>query len=363
MNAHILALSSCNPQTSFLQKNIADTLAHSLPLSDEERIKLKMIFRHSKIKSRHSVIDDYENVRLEGAFFGNCFPDQIPDMALRNNVYKNEAPKLALKSSLKAIERWGGKLDEITHVISVSCTGLYAPGIEFQLIESLGLNPTVERLGINFMGCFGAFKGLAIAKAIAKENIKNRVLMVCTELCSLHFQADNSIETFVANALFADGSAAAIVGCNPRENERALFEIINQSSYALGQTQEHMTWEAANTGLVMKVSAKVPGYLGEHIVAFSEALLGPNLPFPKCEWAIHPGGKAIVETIEAACQLTSEQTRAAWKVLEDFGNMSSATFLFVLEEIKSKKQLYDWVVGLGFGPGLSIEGVLLRAVP
>lgn len=363
MNAHILSLSCCNPQLSVSQERIADTLANSLSLTEHERSKLKMIFNNSKINTRHSVIPDYNHEKLEGAFFGSGFPENVPDMAQRNEIYKSEAPKLALQSSLKALERWGGKPSDITHIISVSCTGVYAPGIEFQLIEALGLNPTVERLGINFMGCFGAFKGLAIAKALAKENPKNRVLMVCTELCSLHFQADNSVETFVANALFSDGSAAAIVGCEPRKGEKALFEMVNQSSFALSQTKELMTWEAANTGLVMKVSVKVPAFLGKHIAAFSEQLLGPELPFTQCEWAIHPGGKAIVETIEKACQLTEEQTKAAWKVLEKYGNMSSATFLFILDEIKSRKKLHDWVVGLGFGPGLSIEGILLRAVP
>lgn len=363
MNAHILALSSSNPPLRFLQENVASTFAQSLLLTEPEQDKLKRIFCRSKIKSRHTVIADYDRERLEGDFFGQHFPQEIPSMAPRNDIYKEEAPKLALQSARKALERWGGKASEITHVISVSCTGLYAPGLEFQLIEPLGLSPTVERLGINFMGCFGAFKGLAVAKALAKENVKNRVLVVCTELCTLHFQADKQMDTFVGNALFADGSAAAIVGCQPREGEKALFEMIHQSSYALGETQELMTWEARDTGLVMRLSAKVPGYLGKHVEAFSRELLGKDLSFPECEWAIHPGGKAIVETIEAACQLVPEQTRAAWKVFEDFGNMSSATFLFILEEIKSKKQQYEWVVGLGFGPGLSMEGLLLKAVP
>jgi predicted naringenin-chalcone synthase len=349
------------PKASFSQKNIANTFDRSLKLEANISKKLQAIFEHSKIDKRHSVISDYENEFLEGSFFGDNFPDKLPDTHKRNKIYIEEAPILALEACKEALAKWGQSVSHITHVISVSCTGMYAPGIEFGLIESLGLNQNVERLGINFMGCFGAFKGLAIAKALAKENPHNRILLVCTELCSLHFQTDKTLETFVANALFADGAAAAIVGCNPQENEPSLFEIKKNSSFALKNTQDLMGWEISNTGMLMKLSPKVPKLIGDHIVPFVTDLLGSNNSFASCEWAIHPGGKAIVEVIETACGLTKEQTRASWETLNNYGNMSSATFLFILHEISRNNTDFGKIIGLGFGPGLSIEGILLKA--
>ncbi len=171
--------------------------------------KLHAIFQNSKIEKRYSVISDYGNKELKGCFYGDNFPENLPDTLKRNLIYKEEASKLAAAVVKKALLNWGLGPDKITHIISVSCTGMYAPGIEFGLIDALQLND-VERFAINFMGCFGAFKGLSMAKYLAKENPENRVLVVCTELYSLHFQAEQTLENFVANALFADGAAALL---------------------------------------------------------------------------------------------------------------------------------------------------------
>ena len=364
MNAHILALGCLVPEFYFLQGDLAATLDNSLALNDEESKRLQSIFLHSKIEKRHTVIEDYKHTQLKGTLFGDNFPQEIPDVEKRNQIYKKLAPQLAAQAASKALKEWGKDPKTITHVISVSCTGMYAPGIEFHLIEALNLAPQVERLGINFMGCFGAFKGLAIAKALAKENSNHRVLVVCTELCSLHFQADRELDTFVANALFSDGAAAAIVGCDLQADEQSIFEIERQSSFALTNTQELMTWEISKTGMIMNLSQKIPQLLRESIASFSEKLLG-KIPFSECTWAIHPGGKAILKSIEAVCDLTEKQTGASWKVLEKFGNMSSATFLFVLDEIRNsslqERPIHDSIIGLGFGPGLSIEGIILKA--
>lgn len=360
MNAHILALACVAPENNFLQSQLATTLENSLDLNEEEIKRLRTIFNHSKIHKRHSVIADYKYASLKGRLFDENFPELIPDTEKRNQIYKELAPKLATEVATKAMGEWGGDSQEITHVISVSCTGLYAPGIEFHLIEPLNLSPTVERLGINFMGCFGAFKGLAIAKSLAKESPHHRVLVVCTELCTLHFQADKKIDTFVANALFADGAAAVIVGCEPQKGEASIFEIERNSSYALKETRELMTWEVSNTGMLMNLSRKIPSLLREHIVSFGDMLLN-KIPASLCQWAIHPGGKAILEAVEKAYGLNEKQTQASWKVLENFGNMSSPTFLFVLDELRSRPSIHEQIIGLGFGPGLSIEGILLKA--
>lgn len=310
------------------------------------------------IEKRHTVLSDF----LEGSYCGSRDGAPFPTTSKRNDLYKEMAPKLAQTVCEKALNMWGGDRSAITHVISVSCTGMIAPGIEYLLIGSLGLSSRVQRLGINFMGCFGAFKGLAIAKSIALENPSHRVLVVCTELCSLHFQQDFKMDTLVANSIFADGAAGVVVGTDPQKREKPLFALQEQASHAVHETLDLMTWEVCDSGYEMRLSASVPAQLERHIVPFARDLLGPGLPFEKCTWAIHPGGKAIIEGISRACSLQSTQTAASWKVLKEQGNMSSPTFLFVLKEILESAKLNDWVIGLGFGPGLSIEGMLLKHV-
>ena len=361
MKSFILSLSSVTPKTHFSQKNVARTFERSLNLDKNDAKKLHQIFQNACIETRYSVLEDYGSPSLQGEFFGDNFPNTIPDTHQRNQVYIQEAPRLAIKSSQQAINDWGQPITSITHVISVSCTGMYAPGIELKLIESLGLKSNVERFGINFMGCFGAFKGLALADALAKENPKNRILVVCTELCSLHFQADKNIETFVINALFADGSACAIVGCDPQKNETCLFQIEKRGSEALADTQQDMTWELGNNGMKMRLSSKVPQLFANTIYNFTKEFLCP-ISSEECEWAIHPGGKSILKEIERICALKPNQTEESWKVLENFGNMSSATFLFILDRIRLKKEQFPYVIGLGFGPGLSVEGILLQSM-
>lgn len=360
MQTHILALSTETPPLSQPQGEVAEKIIKSLSLKGHKAHILRKIFDGSRIEKRHSVVEDYGNALLEGSFFGHAFPDSAPGMTQRNEVYKKEAPKLAHAAAIKAIKQWGGLLGDITHIISVSCTGLVAPGIEFTLIDSLGLPRSTERLGINFMGCFGAFKGLAVAKSIARENPANRVLLVCTELCTLHFHFDGEIDTVVANAIFADGSAAAIVGCDPTPDEQPLMEIVRQSSLALEGSLSHMTWEASDRGLVMRLSSEVPKLIDRHITVFAKSLLGPDLDFASCDWVLHPGGKAILEAVEKTCGLEESQTEISWDVMKNYGNMSSVTILFVLEAQSQKATSREWSIGIGFGPGLSMEGMLFR---
>ena len=281
-------------------------------------------------------------------------------MSARNAIYKKEAPALAEKAAKNAFEKWSRPLEEITHIISVSCTGAITPGIEFKLAQSLGLNPYVSRLGINLMGCFGAFKGLSVAHKIACENPSNRILVICTELCTLHFHTAGSLESIVIHSLFADGSAAVIVGSEPRPDENPLYEMIGEKSYALKESEQEMTWDACDLGFDMTLSAKVPGLIEKNIKSFADILIGPGKKFGEIDWVLHPGGKAILEAVENALTLERSQTSSSWNVLSHYGNLSSATFLYVLDDLSERGPKYPWSAGIGFGPGLSIEGILLK---
>jgi len=359
MNVSILSLATAVPPYGLTQEQISDKLVDILSLEPEKAKLLKQIHQNSMIKTRYSVLQDFTKDRKEWNFWGAEFPKKIPGMASRNDVYKKEAPILALEACIQALEAWGGNLQDITHIISVSCTGMIAPGIEFDLMQRLELNPATQRLGINFMGCFGAFKGLSVAQAYAKENPQNRILLICTELCSLHFQIEPTPDNILANSLFSDGAAAAVIGAAPQPTETPLWTIRNSRSLGLEKTSDKMSWEAGDHGFVMQLSHTVPVLLGRQIGAFVDSLTGPHFSADHADWAIHPGGKSIIQAIERALHLKEGATQASWDTLANYGNMSSATFLFVLKRLFELRTANPWAVGIGFGPGLSVEGILL----
>lgn len=361
MTPNILALETAVPAYAIDQNTFALNLAQALDLDQSSRNLMLKIFQNSRIKTRYSAIPDYQHPDLKGDLYSG-FPQQIPDMLARNELYKKEAPELALQACRKALSSWG-KASEITHVIAVSCTGMMAPGIEFILIEKLGLSSKCMRFGINFMGCFGAFRAIAVGSALASQNPNHRILIVCTELCSLHMQTKNDINTFVGNALFSDGAASIIIGAGLRAFEKPLWEIHQQSAFAIPNSLQNMTWEIGNHGFLMHLSEKVPASIKKYIFQFIQELIGPERILDDYAWAVHPGGKAILNAVANVCNLNSSKDLSlSWEVLEKFGNMSSATFLFVLDMMRKNEKSKEWSIGLGFGPGLSLEGVLLKNV-
>jgi predicted naringenin-chalcone synthase len=360
-NAVIFALGKAVPSHVYTQEQVANQSIALLGMDQEKSLMLKRIYQNSAIRTRYSILDDFHKKREEWNFLGPQYPQTVPGMSNRNNLYKTEAPKLAQEAATIALERWGGQHSRITHIISVSCTGVMAPGIEFYLMQELGMSPTVNRLGINFMGCFGAFKGLSVARAFALENPNHRILLVCTELCSLHLQADQDSETLTANALFADGAAAAIIGGEPQAEETPIWDIMRTHSLGFKDSLDKMTWEASDRGFLMRLSYTVPVLIKRHIKGFTEELFSQEVSMGQCDWAIHPGGKSIIQSVERALQLQPDQTRCSWDTFANYGNMSSATFLFVLEDLSRQMSRRPWTAGVGFGPGLSAEGILLRS--
>jgi predicted naringenin-chalcone synthase len=282
---------------------------------------------------------------------------------------------------------WGGDRDSITHVITVSCTGVSVPGLEFLLVDELDLNRNVHRLGINFMGCFGGLAGLRTAQSLAISDPGFRILFVCAELCSLQLQKEDCrMDNLIANSLFADGAAAMIVGnaliemiCNrtgsaPIKTENCKLAIEKAQCHAIKGSVNRIRWDLCNTG---EISTKFPylaypgfrvglepdiGFLiGQSISGFCQSLL-EKVPYSDCIWAVHPGGKAILEVIEKKMELKKNQLEATWHVYENNGNMSSATILFILEEVYKRRKESDLknVISLAFGPGLAMEGMMFK---
>jgi predicted naringenin-chalcone synthase len=262
-------------------------------------------------------------------------------------VYAREAPGLALA----AIHRLG-ELGEVTHMVVASCTGFTAPGLDQVLARRLGLAPTVERVVIGFMGCYAGVTALRTAGHIVRSDPTARVLVVAIELCSLHLQPTDRLDRLMAMAQFADGCAAALVTA-----EGAGLVLGEGLSLTLEDSHDLITWTIGDTGFAMELSGEVPGRLAEALGqdAVADAVTSGQ-PIEAIEaWAVHPGGKSIVDAVERGLGLPAGKVAASRAVLQEYGNMSSASVLFVLERLMAERPASG--VALAFGPGLAMEGL------
>ena len=323
----------------------------------------------SGIQTRYFCKNDMNVPRDEWTTLPRDWPQTQMGMTKRNETYCSEAPTVAIDACRKAVKMWGGDPSTITHVIAVSCTGVMAPGLETIVMKQLGIPLTAERVGINLMGCFGAFRAISVARAFVDQNpARHRVLAVCCELCSVHFRAEMSFETFIGNAIFADGAAAFVVEALGEGQSSAAMavEICRSASEIIDSSDSQMTWRASDDGFVFKLSQDIPASLQSAAPRFVQRLVDGDATASDVDYAIHPGGRKIIEDLEVALSLPSNgpRTSCSWSILRDYGNMSSATFLFVLEhKLKHRDETplcSSYVVGMGFGPGLALEGVLLK---
>lgn len=361
----ILGIGTVVPDLGGPQELVLEAMSKQMGLSAKKAEQLTKIGKHSAIETRHTVLKAGEDI-----FWGREGLNNDAGMELRNECYKKEAPKLAIAACTKALQDWGGNKKDITHVVSVSCTGIIIPGLEFQVMVGLDLPPSTERLSITFMGCFGALSGLKAAAAIASANPKNRVLVVCCELCSLHMQMNEKIDNLIASVLFSDGCGAFVVGAQPRNREKPLFQIHKTASSIIPNTLSMMSWELSATGFIIGLSKEISGQIFMTIKKFCRDNLlkiktaGKVKGFieeAECHWAIHPGGAMIVQAIQEALGVTNKHSMASWETMRDYGNMSSATLVFVWDNIRKQvAQPNQWVPSLAFGPGLNVEGALLR---
>lgn len=358
----ITAIGTATPVHQFRQTALADFMVQAMQLTAGDERKLRAIFKMSGIESRYSVLDDYG--RQSGfSFFGNQNNlEPIPTTKTRVDFFRQQAVALSTTSVKKCFARRGTHAQSITHLIVVSCTGMYAPGLDIDLVRHLTLRPTVQRTCINFMGCYAAFNAIKLADSICRSQSAT-VLIVCTELCSLHFQKQPTEDNFLANALFADGSAAMLVESQPHANIN--LQPLEFHCDLEPSGEKDMTWTVGDFGFEMRLSAYVPDLIKRGIGRLTETLL-QNVGQPVSSipyFAIHPGGKKILEAIEAALNLTRANTEPSYRVLNNFGNMSSPTVIFVLQQIMDSLTRADEgrnILSFAFGPGLTLESMLLK---
>lgn len=360
----ITAIGTATPPYKRRQDEAVELVAAGLNLSNPEKKRLRALYKSTGIEYRYSVLSDYSRNPGEFEFFPNESETPFPSTAARMQIYKEQALPLSLQAIKECFQVANHlKPNEITHIITVSCTGMYAPGIDIELIQNLDLNSTVERTSIQFMGCYGAFNALKVADAICKANSEAKVLILSVELCTLHFQSNKSVEHLVSNAIFADGAAAVIVEASSCQSKYFSLEAFHCD--LIPQTQKEMAWHIADSGFDIKLSTYVPEVIGSGIAEFIKKLIA------KKQWmfsdidlyAIHPGGIKILEECEHALNLTKEQNKYSYQVLRNYGNMSSATVLYVLKEIWHDVQLANQektTFSCAFGPGLTLESMLLK---
>jgi predicted naringenin-chalcone synthase len=363
MTLSILSIGTAVPDALVSQDEAREITRALCRCTSEQESWLPQLFRHSGIGRRHLVMgrqvvrDILDGTRLSGSV---CLPrgvpgDPGPSTRERMQHYEWYAGSLALTAARQALTGAAVAPQQITHLITVSCTGFHAPGADCELIEGLGLPRGVNRTHIGFMGCHGALNALRVARAFAAAEPAAHVLLCDVELCSLHFCYRWDPSRVVANALFADGAAALVgaAGGGP-------WRVAANGSFVFPGSADAMTWLIGDHGFEMALSKKVPGLIAGNLRPWlTEWLASLNLRLGDVgSWAIHPGGPRILSAVEESLPLRPEATRYSRDVLADFGNMSSPTVLFILDRLRDRRAQLP-CVALAFGPGLTAEAALL----
>lgn len=368
------SIATANPPLRRPQEEAARFMQRIESLPPPLRNRVPAIYERSAIEYRYSVVEDYGRDDPDAFTFfpPNWSLQPAPSTEQRNRKYREAVLPLAEGVARDALEQADVPAERITHVIAVSCTGFFAPGLDIELVKRLGLPPTTQRTFIGFMGCYAAFNALRVAHGFCQSDPDARVLVVCAELCTLHFQTDGSLEEVVVNSLFSDGAAAAVLAAQPPAAARGRLAYVGSHTRLDDDSMEAMTWDIGNTGFLMGLSSRVPEVIAHHLPAYIDALLDPHgLDREAVDfWAIHPGGRAIVEKARDVLDLDDADVRDSLDVLRQHGNMSSPTVLFVLKRILDRHRsiLYnggsslEHGVAMAFGPGLTIEGALFQHV-
>lgn len=341
--AHITSLATAVPAHRYAQDTIFSLLFGAAHGPDS---RARAFFDRSGIAARHSVLAD------PGFIIAN------PGTQARNAIYVQEAHRLAAEAARSCLDQAGLTAQDVDLLVVVSCTGYEIPGLDLTLARELGMRPDVRRTCVLGMGCYAAFPGLARARDAVLARQGQRALMVAVELCTLHFQPGTTDDHVVSSSLFADGAAAVLL------EGTGDLRIVDAETLTQYDTAEHMTFSLTDHGFKMYLSSYVPQILGARVAELLAGLLERNGLTPQAvrHWAIHPGGRKIIDHLQQELGLSDEQVASSRRVLRDYGNMSSPTVLFVLQDLLATgdPRPGDHAVMMAFGPGLTMEACLLR---
>ena len=363
--AEIISIGTAVPAYRHQQDDILRFMQQVHQLDETDKRKLSFLYRHSGIQTRYSVLPDYSlpeeewTVTQTTAVSAN---GTLLSVDKRMALYKQEALPLSLQAIEQCME---GVMEvtDVTHLITVSCTGMSAPGLDLEIIEALQLSPGIFRTSVNFMGCYAAVHALKLGKMICDTEPQAKVMIVATELCTLHFQQDYTPDNAASALLFADGSAAVLMANQPvgtGTRSKPALSIDGFCANIAFKGKLDMAWGISNKGFLMSLSSYIPHLIKEDISGLvQEALQKSNINQQDItHWCVHPGGRKILDEIEHQLELDANDLCFSRKVLEDYGNMSSATILFILKDILATLEHNPQpakIFGVAFGPGLTME--------
>lgn len=355
--AEIISIGTALPTYCHKQKDIIRFMANIYALDETETRKLSFLYNHSSIEYRYSVIDDFSLPEENWDFIPHNNGKVPPTLDDRMKIFEKEALPLSIDAVKKCLNGFIHP-NEITHLITVTCTGMSAPGLDLQIAEALNLSPATFRTSVNFMGCYAAIHALKLAKLLCDSTPNANILIVDTELCTIHFQKEYTPDNAASSLLFADGSAAVLISDKIKSPQSVSID----GFYSLVERKgkKDMAWELSSKGFLMTLSGYVPQLIEEDIASLVTASLEHHHVNKNdiTHWCIHPGGKKILEVIEQKLKLQKDDLCFSRKVLQAYGNMSSPTILFVLKEMWNKIQSGANIFGVAFGPGLTMETFL-----
>ena len=363
MSAYLHSIATAVPSSSYTQEEAARVMLDALEPGSRAAKLVHRIYAHSGIEKRHSVIEDLRSAS-GGDFIDGNGRFLSPSTGVRNDHYARHARPLFAEAARRTLEAAADiQPGDITHVITVSCTGFYAPGPDFELVRDLGLNPGVRRVHVGFMGCYAAFPALTMARAFCAENPDAVVLVVTLELCSLHLEPSEVVDDILAFSVFGDGASAALVSAKAPKG-RPAFRMVALDSTIAPNSEKDMAWTIGDRGFKMVLSTYVPRILEAETAGVVDPVL-ERAGWSRSDidiWAVHPGGRAILDKVRDGLDIDESQLSPSRSVLRDYGNMSAATILFVLKEVLSGTSPGQRTMAMAFGPGLTVESGLLERV-
>ncbi|KAG4181707.1 hypothetical protein ERO13_A09G000148v2 [Gossypium hirsutum] len=372
--ATVLAIGTATPPNCVFQADYPDyyfRITNSDHMTDLKH-KFKRMCDKSMIKKRHMYLT--EEILKENP---NMCAYMASSLDARQDIVVVEVPKLGKEAATKAIKEWGHPKSKITHLVFCTTSGVDMPGADYQLTKLLGLRPSVKRIMMYQQGCFAGGTVLRLAKDLAENNKDARVLVVCSEITAVTFRgpSDTHLDSLVGQALFADGAGAVIIGADPdSKTERPLYQFVSAAQTILPDSDGAIDGHLREVGLNFHLLKDVPGLISKNIEKSLVEAFSPIgiWDWNSIFWIAHPGGPAILDQIEAKLCLKEDKLRATRHVLSEFGNMSSACVLFIMDEMRKKSldqgmpttgEGYEWGVLFGFGPGLTVETVVLHSIP
>jgi predicted naringenin-chalcone synthase len=377
MSARILGIGTAVPEFQIEQADAAQQASQLCGATAQQERMLTVLYLRAGVEKRHSVLltSSTDGRSAEQSFFVSHHNGAAgPTTAERMEAYDRYSGPLAVAAASRALIDADVRTDEITHLVTVSCSGFSAPGVDLALIRELPLRAQTSRTHIGFMGCHAALNALRVAKAFAESTPRACVLICAIELCSLHHQFNWQPDQIVANALFADGAAAAVVRAGNKSQANAIgetdkpsdargpaLEVVDQRSTVIPDSADFIQWQIKDHGFQMVLSTQVPSLIDRALRPWLESWLGEHqLRIEQVgSWAVHPGGPRILEACAAAVSAQSKRLLDSETVLAEYGNMSSPTVLFIIDRLLNRGAPRPFVA-LAFGPGIAIEAALLK---